>query len=322
MYNDSSMSSSSLVYSTTTANTSIILQSKNIKHMTRGILNYIKITPYCINPNTQKTLNYGPQFSQQFVLPIGKIRVPDLKYPINNTIWHNKNFRILVQLPTDDDSDVLKSYIDNNTYTYKDIELIINNITYKYSTHSYMFSVEQLQGYQLKIGINPSLIANFPDTNKYEIKLRVQKNYFVNIWSEYTSTVTLYIEPIIQQNLPKDSYIFIKHYQYIQTNSVRLYNVYPIIDLNKENVEQKQYDTILAKRFQGIYDTILGIQSSVNSWAKYDSSRSAVKFNQTINLLNNKIKRSVIILEDSGTNTIPTVDNYFNSLVYCMNQLY
>lgn len=288
--------------------------------LNRGYLNYIKITPFYIAPDKSVGKLYGPELRSNFVLPIGKLKQPKIPYPVNNSVWHNSNFRILCELSEDDDYDVLKDIIDNNTYRYKDIEVVINNISYTYSKNPNIFSTDIL-GYTYRICINPSLISNFEITNSYKIKIRVQKNYFINLWSEY-SEISITTSPINILDIKQYTKVLADQYKYVRNNSIRLYNTYPISKLPNNNVDNNIGDIIYANHYKGIYDTILQIQRDVNNWAKFDNNRFNVKFNTSINLLSGSDgpKQDIITaLKDTRPNIIGR--NYNNILIDCMNQL-
>ena len=95
-----------------------------------------------------------------------------------------------------------------------------------------------------------------------------------------------------------------------------------IESINSDNVERKQHDIIYAKDYQGIYNTILNIQSRVNNYTTFDSNRDNIKFNQNITNLsdNNKTKQELITAAKISND--PIGRNYKNILVECMNKLY
>lgn len=286
----------------------------------RGQMNYVGVRAYYINPLGDKM--YGPELRKQFVFPLGRLYTPKISYPVNNSRWHNKNFRILFELPTDDDYDVLSSYISNDTYTYKEIELTINGTVYKYTTDSNIFSINKM-GYKYRVCVNPSILSSFPDTDTYRITVRVQKNYFMNIWSGTSSTTVVYKTPVTRQNLVQFTPILATHYKHVQSSSIRLYNTYPIKSLPTNNVDQDVGDVIYAKHYQAIFDTVLAIQDGVNTWARYDSGKDRCKFQQNIDEFSgsDKATNDLITAQDDER---PTRQgrNYFNILVDSMNKLY
>ena len=119
------------------------------------VLNYVKITPYYKYDNNN--IYYGTNaLIQPLFVPYGELDTPTIDYPINNTTWHNEKFRVLFQLPTDDDYDSSQS----STYRYRDIEINIeytvnsttSTKTYTYINNPTIFSTSTLS-YQKKIVI-------------------------------------------------------------------------------------------------------------------------------------------------------------------------
>ena len=126
-------------------------------------------------------------------------------------------------------------------------------------------------------------------------------------------------------NLIVDQIIEIAHYRTVRNYSVRLYDVYFINrnNLPINNIDKKQYDIIITENYQSIYDTILDIKNKVNNYATFDSNRSNIKFNQTINDLDgdNKVTKGEIITANKISNN-PKGRNYMNILIADMNKLY
>ena len=288
--------------------------------LNRGNMNYITITPYYDTPDAKIANIEGPSEQSIFVLPIGKLHSPKVPYPVNNKKWHNNQFRILCELPEDDDYDVLENEINSDTYRYKDIEIVINDKSYKYTENPNIFSTSTL-GYKYRICINPSLLQNFVESSSYNIKIRVLKNYFMDLWSEYVE-LKLNIESIDNLNLIKGEPILVDSYNYVRTKSTELWEVYPINSLPKDNVERDKYDIIYHNDYNGIYKTILQIQNDVNNWARFDDNRFNVKFNQTINYLSgsDNTKKEIIT---ANKDSRPSIQgrNYMNILIDCMNLL-
>lgn len=316
------------IISTTALSGSVELDIKD--DLYRGELNYIKIIPYYTLPNNGSKKE-GPSTLYTFITPLGRIHKPIISFPIHNSNWHNKQFRILLQAPQDDDMDVLG--LTNAQYEYNNIELIIsgkdiNNkaytLEYTLNNNNSIFS-NQIIHHKYNIVINPSIVSDFPELLYYDIKIRFQKKYYKNIWSEYSNSIHLGISKIKELDLQKEQTINISHYSTIRRYSVQLWEVYfnkAIESINNDNIERKQYDIIYAKDYQGIYNTILNIQSRVNNYTNFDSNRDNIKFNQNITSLsgNNKTKQELITV--SKISNDPIGRNYKNILVECMNKLY
>lgn len=293
----------------------------------RGVMNYAKVTPYYTKPNGSGTIRGTNPVIIPLVLPISRLGTPTIDYPINNSTWHNKNFRILFTLPTDDDFSVVGKTESN--YRYQNIEIKItpsgsSALTYTFSSNSNIFSTNTLS-YKKKIAINPSILTSFPNANSYKVEIRVQRNYFVTSgdlsWSKWSSAITVKNTAISNQSFVAGMEIKASHYKYVRDASIRLYNTYPIKALPSANVAQSAGDTINHSEYKGIYDTILAIQSGVNGYCTYDSGRENVKFNQTINDLTSKPPKQEFITALKEDNSIGG-RNYKNILVDDMNLLY
>lgn len=297
----------------------------------RGVLNYLKITPYYKKPNRSDVTNSASRIEGQkslqmaLVTPISRINTPVIKYPINNSNWHNKNFRILLQLPSDDDISELG--LSNNEYRYQDIELKItpnnmsaNAVTYSFKNNPEIFSTDTLS-HTKKIAINPSVLDTLPNASTYKLELRVQKNYYIttgeNSYSKWSTAVIVKNTALNNLNLTSGQEIELSHYDYVRNASVRLHDTYPIYTLNSNNVSQKVGDQIDYKEYDGMITDILNIQKGVNEYCSYDQDRNDIKFQNTINTLNGE--QEYITAELEGTE----IDgrNYMNILINEMNKL-
>lgn len=325
VYTDSTYST---IKTTKTINTTDLTtgQALNIRtELNRGTVNYIGITPFYNKADGTGKL-YGTENKKQFIKPIGKLHKPVIDGPITGKSWHNNQFRILVTAPADDDFDVEE--VAENDYRYKAIELDINNTIYTFASNSNIFSTATVT-YQKPLVINPSLIgSSFPDVNSYTMKIRFQKNYYSNVWSEWSDSVTISntaINEITQaQGIKKRELVLINHYTTVRNYSIRLYDVYFINrnNLPGTNKELTQGSIIKAENYQGIYDSILQIQNRVNNYATFDNDRINVSFNRVIDNFdgNNKPIRGEIITQDKISND-PIGRNYMNICIECMNKL-
>ena len=326
VYSDDSYSSAKQVYfkqvDTSALEAGVPLNIKT--NLKRGVMNYIEIIPFYTKPDGTGKL-YGDKNRKQFIKPIGKLHKPVIDGPLNGTIWHNNQFRILVTAPQDDDFDVLDVTAAN--YRYKAIELNINDVTYTFDLYPTIFSTNTVT-YMKPLVINPSLIASFPNASSFKIKIRFQKNYYSNIWSEWSDTSTVnnsIINEITQaEGIKKDELVLLRHYTTVRNYSVRLYDVYfaSRSALPSTNKELPAESIIKAENYQGIYDSILQIQNKVNNYAVFDNDRNNVKFNKDIDNFagNNKPTRGEIITQDKISNN-PIGRNYMNICIECMNKL-
>lgn len=300
------------------------------KELKRGILNYISITAFYNKPDNSGKAE-GPALDYPFILPLGRLHKPVISYPINNTQWHNPNFRILFELPEDTDYDTYDDDILNN-YNYRNIEVRINNnfiFAFKANTENMTssaiiedkaFSTSDLS-YKLRICINPSLVTGFPITTLYSMQVRVQKNYYQPVWSEWSDLVNL-SQSSISFSVNKGDLILADHFNRMRNWSIRLYNVYPINSLSNGNITVNIDDIIYKDIYDVVYNTVLGIQTGVNNWAVFDANRSNVKFNQNIYELSGDNKVKVEVITALPNNASENGRNYIKLIVDCMNKLY
>lgn len=333
-----------------------------------GIMCYAEITPYY--KDNAGTYRYG---SVSFRDVIGQTLLkPDpvvINYPVNNTTWHNRQFRVLLTLPD-------YPSLQGDSGVFEDLEVNINGTAYTFADYPQIYSTDTIS-YNKRVIVNPSLLSSFTTQDTYVIKARVTKLKADNIWSDWSNVVTLNRQdltpieaggedyPLIYGELNEilgesDSYtgpgdtniniynelnvvvgesdpysggtstadivtggiILASHFKTIRNYSVRLYNVYPIVSLDSDNIEAVRGEIILHSNYLGMYRTIKNIQSSVNTWATFDNNRQDVKFNETINLLDNPNQpiRGEIITADRDLRP-GSGRNYLLALYDCMNLL-
>lgn len=282
----------------------------NAIDLMRGVMNYAEIIPYYEYPNGGAT-EEGPELRiGQVVKPYRLMSTPSIAYPINETTWHNKEFRILFNLCSDNDYDTYSNFSSmfgggtiQGNYKYSDMEIKINGIVYafsgKYTSNSatkYIFSSDidksGVNNHRKSMSINPSLISGFADTDTYTISIRVQRgNYYftdsemrdssIKTWSSWSNTITLHKQEAVQQNLVKGQEINYTHYKGLSDLSRRLWNCYPIISTNIQ--ERKRGDYIQGSKediigeYESCYNALKTIVQGIHSYCDYD--RSAVDMN-------------------------------------------
>lgn len=341
VYSDSSYSNlvSTKDVSATYLQNNMSVSLNNATDLKRGVLNYVTITPYYTYPSDStklegesNTIYYGT-----LVKPYKKMGPLTINYPINNTTWHNKYFRVLFTLPIDGDFDTYSSEIQSN-YNYSNIQIDVNGTVYDYSTtytsgtaHPEIFSKDPVitditNTAQLKMAINPSLISNFADANTFVIKVRAQKgNYYftsaemqdssIKTWSEWAS-VTLNKTALTEQNLTVGLEIDDTHYMYPHNGINRLLACYPIGSNDNRNIDRARGDLICRSEYQGIYQTMINLINGVNGWCTYD--RANVKFNKDIPSFTAIVE--IITSAKTGTDRYgSTGRNYMNLLTEYMN---
>ena len=260
-------------------------------------MTYIDITPYFGN-DTNNTSNYwyynGTIRKIQFIRLVTELEKPQITYPVQNSIWINKDFRVCFKLPTDPD----KGY-ETETYHYENIELKVNKIVYRLTTSngttsgsvdgSTIFScLSNNLTYQRPVVIYPNLLGNVPSTDTYTIQVRVKKKYGTTSrefrWSPWSDIRTFTVDfPLYE--VKKDDLIMATHYNDAFDTVDNVRNTYgvswtdkPLRVVAKSTIikaEQYSYNTIMKK----IVDT----KNRVNTYANatFDTNRNNIKFDYT-----------------------------------------
>ena len=326
----------------------------NASDLKRGVMNYVDITPYYSYPSGG-TKSYGPTVQAgKLIKPYKYMSKPSISYPINNTTWHNKNFRVLLRLPVDNDYSTYTSTVQN-AYSYSDFEIKINNTIYAFSGtytgqsgNSNIFSSDinkaNTNNHQKYIAINPSLIAGtFPDIadgGSFKISVRVQRgNYYftnqemqgqdslgtaVKTWSDWSDEITLNKSSISAQNLASGTEIKASHFQTVHNWGLRLLACYPINSKDSKDVDQARGDQIDGSKtqtasgsdeYEAVFRTMQNLMSGVNGYCTYD--RAPVKFNSNPSF---SALEEIITSAESGTDRYgSTGRNYINLLTRYMN---
>lgn len=293
----------------------------------RGVTNYIKIVPYYNKPSGG-IIEGTTYASMTLVKPISRINTPVISYPVNETKWHNRDFRVLLELPKDDDFEQIKSDYDlksDSAYKYGCVEVTItaNGKNYVYSTANdtkAAFSTTNMY-HKRKIAIYPNYKGDLPaSATTFKISIRVKKNYYDTsdtvAWSK-PGTATVYVETVSRKTfVAGQTEIKQTHYDYVHQASKRLNSVYPITAVHSDNIYKNVGSQIDTKEYNGISSTIRAIQTNINNYCTYDNTN--IKLNNTISALNG-VKE--FITANDIDNTI-SGRNYMNILVDDMNKLY
>lgn len=329
------------------------IELDNELDLQRGVMNYVDITPYYSYPSNN-TRAYGPTVQVgQLIKPYKLMTKPVVEYPINDTTWHNKNFRVLFRLPVDNDYSTYTSTIQN-AYAYSDMEIKVNNTVYAFSGtytsntgNSSIFSSDidkaNTNNHHKYIAINPSLVSGFPDINDgstYTISVRVQRgNYYftnqemqgqdslgttVKTWSDWSDTITLNKSSISAQNLASGTEIKVAHFQTVHNWGLRLLACYPINNKDSKDVDQVRGNQIDGSETQtvtgndeynAIFRTMQNLMLGVNEYCTYD--RAPVKFNSNPSF---SALEEIITSAESGTDRYGAEGrNYMNLLTRYMN---
>lgn len=260
---------------------------------------YVQIVPYYQVNSSKKS--YGPIKNTSVFQVISDLPKPSIDYPKtgNNCVWIGNKFHVLSQLPTDPDYEDLENKAE---YFYRDIEVNINNISYKYSTHKNQFSVTNLP-HNIKFAFTTKgLNINF-NTN-YVIKVRVQKNYGSYKWSEYQ---TINLNSVTVPQIPVfNGYIMASHYTSIYNYISKMRNCYKPsgISLNLNNITKGSY--ILRDDYQKSYNELSNISNLIDTWGEYNNQFVKVQFS-----VSNKFVPKIEYITNIDNDTNPIGHNYF-----------
>lgn len=326
---------------------------KTETNLMRGVLNYASIVPYYVYPSNNIVVGGPTTKIGKLVKPYKKMAKPVISYPVNNTTWHNKQFRVLLRLNKDNDYDSYATYTklfggDNiqSAYKYSDVEIKVNNIVYAFSgkytantAHSEIFSSDvnkaNTNNHQKYIAINPSLISSFADANKFDIQVRVQRgNYYftdaemkdsnISTWSDWSDKITLNKSAIVEQALSRGLEIKASHYQTVHNWGLRLLECYPLKSKDSRDTDRARADFIRGSNkvpdqgeYLGVYNTLVNLRTGVNNYCVYD--RPAVKFNGNLPVFTPQTE--IITSAKEGTDKYgSTGRNYINLMTYYMNE--
>ena len=360
VYSDSSYSTQvgsdhfiTTTYSNFISGPTYSIDINNETEMKRGVMNYADITPYYTYPSGG-TKSYGNVIQVgKLIKPYKFMAKPVIAYPINNTTWHNKQFRVLLPLNEDRDFDTYTSSIQS-AYKYSDIEIKVNSTIYAFSgtytgstAHAEIFSSDvnkaNMNNHKKLIGINPSLVSSFPDISDgsaFTISVRVQRgNYYftdqemqgqdslgttVKTWSDWSDPITLNKSSIAPQNLTVGLEIKASHYQTVHNWGLRLLACYPINSKDSGDVDQVRGNQIDGSKtqtasgsdeYEAVFRTMQNLMAGVNGYCTYD--RAPVKFNSTPSF---SALEEIITSAESGTDRYgSTGRNYMNLLTRYMN---
>lgn len=326
-YSQVAIAEKTIVASGTNASASVTF---NTADLARGIMNYIKITPYYTKPNGTGTIRGTTDYKNALVKPISRLGTPVIDYPKNNKTWLNNKFRILFKLP--EDPDFSKLGVIEENYIYKDIQVKVtpagkSALTFAYTNTTYnaYYSCANLKQYKKAVAFNPSLYSSLADVSSYKLQIRVRKNYNIDgaseedTWSAWSSEVTINVGKISEFNLNRGDIIKLTHYKTPRDKSVQMREAYPFSSLPSNNVAKVAGDIVEYKNYKAIYDTVKAIQTGVNNYCTYD--RADVKYNTIVNAFDspNQPKQEIIAAQKEPED----IDgrNYMNIVIQEMNKL-
>lgn len=258
-------------------------------------MTYIDITPYFGN-DTNNTSNYwyynGTVEKIEFIRLVTELQKPQITYPVQNSIWINKDFRVCFTLPVDPD----KGY-ELEDYRYENIELKVNNIVYRLTTSngtssgsvdgSTIFScLSNNLTYRRPVVIYPNLLNNVPNVTSFTVQIRVKKKYGTTNtefrWSPWSDSRTFTIF-FPEYEVESGDLIMATHYNEVYDAVDNIRNTYgvswedkPLRAIAKSTIikaEQYSYNTIMKK--------LVHTKNQVNTYATFDTNRNNIKFDYT-----------------------------------------
>lgn len=289
-------------YSKTALSSPVSITLNTATELFIGKMNYARVTPYYFKPNQSGTVTddtkiiLGTQsYDIKLVKPYYKMNAPVIQYPINNTIWHNKDFRILCTMPEDPNFEGYTQAQQNN-YQYGNIQVEISTDDntlklYDYTnvwtgaTNSYEDCFSSLLSDYKQ---NKAIWLNRTDgdvitSGTYKIRMRAQMpNYiFTNeemrdnsddspAWSDWSNTVNITVVAVNKQNLVKGNKIYASEYATVQDYIKRLLRCYPIGQ--DVTVSVNVGDIIYRNEYTSIYNTITNLITGVNSYCTFTNN--------------------------------------------------
>lgn len=284
----------------------------------RGISgNRIRITPFYVpNGVSQGSTGnywYGPSTTKDFVDISWMLRDPVIDCPLNNTTWHNHQYRILFKLPIDNDTNYkgindIEVHYGSGKYRYQEIEISVNGNRTLLGNNVYMnaqnnwASVTNVNNAKLtylrEIIINPVLLPNYRNESSYRIMIRVRKAYGQNSnfdgWSNWSSAVVVNTKTVSNTNVQKDEYIMASHYMNVQNafnNSLSCYSKKS--SDNSAFVIQESFDRSrghningphlspptntplqTVKEYVSEFNDLHQLKNKINSYAKFDTDKN------------------------------------------------
>lgn len=249
-----------------TANKTITISSNDYK----TLINYdFLVKPYYYH-DTTKTYSYGPSNVTSKFISVYKLKKPTLSYPLQNTsyMWYANKLYVLATLSEDDDYNNV-----GNTYAYRNIEVMVDNITYSYSSHKSKYSITTLNCYNSKIVFVLDNVSNI----NHSIKLRCQKNYGYDdyssssseSWSDWSDTYYIRTQSYQLFSTTRGTKIMTSHINDLLSKSYNMYAIY----VNALPISQiTQYSTIKRSEFIDMYNKLRSIYEVITGWGTYQNT--------------------------------------------------
>lgn len=279
---------------------------------------YIDITPYYKHNETdvEKYWYYNGTIDKiPFVSMVCELDKPQITYPINNSEWINKDFRICFQLPDDGDHDYV-----TETYEYENIEVKINNQIFKIKTSNGTSTGSVVQDtiysclstaltYQRKVIVWPNK-ATITTAGSYQLSVRVKKKYGTTStehrWSSWSDIVVIYVtEPVY--NVNQHDLILATHFNDLLNTIDRIRSTYDIDWTNKQLQAVRNSTIIKAEQYSQskLLNKLVETKERVNNYGIFDTGRTNIKFDSTNQLPTtfNETRGEYITADKDGTFT-------------------
>lgn len=259
-------SKDSVVKTYRTINTSITISSNDYK----TLINYdFLVKPYYYHSATQ-VYSYGPSNITSKFISVYKLKKPKISYPLQNTsyTWFANKLYILATLSEDND------YVSiGNTYSYRNIEIMIDGITYSYTSYKNKYSITTLNCYNSKIVFVLDNVSNI----NHSIKLRCQKNYGYDdyssssseSWSDWSDIYYVRTQSYQLFSTTRGTKIMTSHINDLLSKSYNMYAIY----VNALQISQiAQYSTIRRSEFIDMYNKLRSIYEVITGWGTYQNT--------------------------------------------------
>ena len=272
------------------------------------VMQQIRITPYYIHSSTEKWYYNSPEW-KDFIILRSPLNTPVISYPKNNTTWHNRDLRVLFQLPVDPDKNE-----EESTYKYNNVEIeVTNQVGTKYyvcmrdtvgrtsggTVSNACFNINNTSDavnnltYQRKMVCAPSIASNYPfdSATKLKYRVRVQSRWIPTsaapMWSAWSNQVTINIATI-SFNPSVGDYIMATHYNTMITKAKTAYDVYPGFTWTKPTNVVAKSTIIKADQYKVPFASPVGIKNFVNSGygATFDTGYEKAKFDYSGKIVN------------------------------------
>lgn len=296
----------------------------------RGISgNRIRITPFYIPSGVSQGSTgsywYGPTVESKFVDIAWKLNKPEIDCPLNETTWHNHQYRILFKLPKDNDTNYkgtndIEVHYGSGNYRYQEIQVKINGTTTTIGNNAYINAQNNWKGptdvsgaklnYLRAIVINPSLINTYKAEAVYKISVRVRKAYGQNTdsfdgWSDWSNDVTVYRKTVANDVVNRHEYIMASHYMTVQTAFNSSLDCYAKTATDnkafvvKESFNRATGDNIngphlsppqntplqTVREYVSEFKDLHQLKTKINGYGTFDGGRNAVKLDSANKLL-------------------------------------